>query len=245
MKKNKLFQTVKDTFSSANKKIIKSQCNICGNDLFGAGPGGRMSITGTPPRCKKCQSLERHRIYRKIFEQLRDDQFKSLSFLQFSPDKTVDPDWFASYEVSIYGGDNSLDLQKIDRKSYQYDIVMCNHVLEHVKYDNSALNELLRITKKDGFVFLTVPSPLHQVTTNDWGHPKGEQHGHYRIYGKDFIEQLKQYLPYAWIASITGKDNVTDTDDIVFFLCHSQQGIKAIFDRFTETVLIQQGLYKS
>ncbi len=219
-----------------------NHCGICKNNSFGAGPGGRMSITGTPPRCEKCQSLERHRIYRKIFEQLRDNQFNSLSFLQFSPDKTVDPNWFASHEVSIYGGDNSLDLQKIDRESYQYDIVMCNHVLEHVEYDNSALNELLRITKKNGFVFLTVPSPLHQPVTNDWGYPREDQHGHYRIYGKDFIVRLKRYLPHAWIASTIGKDDVTDTDDIVFFLSHSQQGINYIADKFDVITIIQQGV---
>jgi SAM-dependent methyltransferase len=218
-----------------------NKCNICNNTTFGKGPGGRMSVAGILPRCEKCQSLERHRIYRKIFEQLRDNQFKSLSFLQFSPDRTVDPNWFASHEVSTYGGDNSLDLQKIDRESYQYDIVMCNHVLEHVEYDNSALNELLRITKKDGFVFLTLPSPLHQPATNDWGHPREEQHGHYRIYGKDFIEQLKRYLPHAWIASIIGKDEVTGSDDIVFFLSHSQQGIKFITDKFDAITIIQQG----
>ncbi len=48
-------------------------CNICENDTFGAGPGGRMSLTGASPRCEKCQSLERHRIYRKVFEKLIND----------------------------------------------------------------------------------------------------------------------------------------------------------------------------
>jgi SAM-dependent methyltransferase len=217
-------------------------CNICGHDSFGAGPGGRMSIAGIPPRCEKCQSLERHRVYRKVFERLKTDQFSTLSFLQFSPDRTVDFDWFASYEVSIYGGDNSLDLQKIARDAYQYDIVMCNHVLEHVQYDNLALNELLRIIKQQGFVFLTVPSPLHRVATTDWGYPKEEQHGHYRLYGKDFSEQLQRDLPHAWIASVTDEDEVTGSDDIVFFLCHTQQGIVPILDRFDDITLIQQGV---
>lgn len=66
----------------------------------------------SPPRCEKCQCLERHRAYRGVFEGLRDDGFKEKIFLQFSQDRTVEPDWFASHEVSIYAGDNSLDLQK-------------------------------------------------------------------------------------------------------------------------------------
>lgn len=218
------------------------QCNICNNNSFGAGPGGRMSLTGIPPRCEKCQSLERHRIYRKVFQQLPQSHLKELSLLQFSPDRTVDPSWFKSHEVSTYEGDNSLDLQKIARANYQYDIVMCNHVLEHVQYDNSALNELLRVTKKDGFVFLTVPSPLHKEETNDWGYPKEEQHGHYRIYGNDFINTLKLYLPNAWVISIVEKDEVTKTDDIVFFLCHSKQGTLPILRSFPEATIIQKGI---
>lgn len=216
-------------------------CNICSNNSFGGGPGGRMSLSGLPPRCEKCQSLERHRIYRKVFEQLVDDSLKVQSFLQFSQDRTVDPEWFSSHEVSIYEGDNSLDLQKIDRDTHQYDIVMCNHVLEHVPYDNAALNELLRITKKNGFVFLTVPSPLAQERTKDWGFPKEEQHGHYRIYGQDFVNILKRYLPNAWIVSKTEIDEVTKTEDVVYFLSHTNNGVKRIKTILSDVVLIQEG----
>lgn len=216
-------------------------CNICLNNTFGAGPGGRMSVTGLPPRCEKCQSLERHRIYRKVFQQLVDESFKARSFLQFSPDRTADPDWFASYEVSTYGGDNSLDLQKIEKESNSYDIVMCNHVLEHVPYDNSALNELLRIIKHDGFIFLTVPSPFSQERTRDWGYAKQEDHGHYRVYGKDFSSMLKRYLPNAWIASKTDIDDSTNTQDIIFFIGHTKNGIEVILNNLESVEIIQSG----
>jgi len=216
-------------------------CNICGGHAFGGGPGGRMSITGVPPRCEKCQSLERHRAYRSVFNKLIDESYKNLSFLQFSQDKTVKPEWFNSHEISIYSGENSLDLQKIERESNHYDIVMCNHVLEHVPYDNSALCELLRITKIDGFVFLTVPSPLSHDTTMDWGYPKVDQHGHYRIYGKDFASILKRYLPFAWIVSSKLIDEVTETEDIVFFLCLSEIRVQNITNKLPNTVVLQEG----
>ncbi len=216
-----------------------SNCNICDNNTFGGGPGGRMSISGLPPRCEKCQSLERHRAYRGVFEELRDESFKEKTFLQFSQDRTVESDWFASHEVSIYAGDNSLDLQKIDRDSHHYDIVMCNHVLEHVPYDNAALNELFRITKEDGFVFLTVPSPTLQEQTTDWGFPKEEQHGHYRIYGRDFEGMLKRYLPHAYILLVTAEDKVTKTKDVVFLLCHSEVGVKNIMSKRSDALVLQ------
>ena len=215
-------------------------CNICGNEKFGAGPGGRMSLTGRPPRCVKCQALERHRVYRKVFERLVDNSFKKFNFLQFSADSTVEPSWFASHEVSIYEGNNSLDLQKIDRSSCQYDIVMCNHVLEHVADDNAALTELLRITKHDGFVFLTVPSPLSQERTQDWGYPKEEQHGHYRIYGSDFAKKLIENLPQNWILSKIEIDDATDSEDIIFFLGKNMTGYKRILKSVANVEIIQK-----
>lgn len=210
-------------------------CNICGNDSFGGGPGGRMSLKGFPPRCEKCQSLERHRIYRKVFEALASDEFKNLSFLQFSKDQTVDPKWFSSHEISIYGGDNSLDLQDIDKDSGAYDIVMCNHVLEHVADDKSALRELFRIIKEDGFIFLTVPNPLNKAKTTDWGFPREDQHGHYRIYGADFQEKLIDTLPSAWILSKIEADDATGSEDIVFFICQTEQRAENISSKLTNS----------
>ncbi len=216
-------------------------CNICGHKGFGAGPGGRMSASGLPPRCEKCNSLERHRAYKEVFFKLIEDSYKRKSFIQFSPDGTVEPEWFASYEVSTYGGENSLDLQKIDKPSHSYDIVMCNHVLEHVPYDNAALNELLRITKTNGFVFLTVPSPATQERTTDWGYPKEEQHGHYRIYGNDFKEILKRYLPNAWILSVEAIDSVTKSNDLVFFLLHNKSSAAKLQDTQLPIIVLQKG----
>lgn len=216
-------------------------CNICGNGSFGGGPNGRMSLKGLPPRCEKCQSLERHRVYRKVFEQLVDEELKTLSFLQFSRDRTVDPEWFFSHEVSVYGGDNSLDLQNINRKDNFYNIVMCNHVLEHVADDKSALRELFRVITDDGFVFLTVPNPLNKAKTTDWGYPKEEQHGHYRIYGADIQEKLINTLPSAWILSKTAIDEATGTEDIVFFICRTKQKAEKLSTKLTNTKEIHAG----
>src|SRR5690349_12933346 len=78
-------------------------CPICGGTEFGPGPRGRMALNGTMPRCTGCQSLERHRVYRIMFDRLGPPAFATWSAIQFSPDPTVDPNWFASFELSVYG----------------------------------------------------------------------------------------------------------------------------------------------
>lgn len=216
-------------------------CNICGNDAFGNGPSSRLSATGLPPRCTRCQSLERHRLIREVMLKLKDPDFSGFHALQFSEDRTIEPAWFAHFERSIYQGENSLDLQKIDKESQTYDLVICNHVLEHVPYDNSALNELVRIIKIDGYVFLTVPSPSTKKTTSDWGYPKPEQHGHYRIYGADITEKFARYIPHIWVLSVCAIDPITGTEDIIFFLCRTNLGVQRILSKYKVANVIQEG----
>ncbi len=199
------------------------QCNICGGTEFRPGPNGRMSSTGKPPLCGKCFSLERHRTYREILLELKKHGLVKGKAIQFSPDKTAEADWFDEFEVSVYGGENSLDIQKIDRPNKTYDLILCNHVLEHVPYDNAALCELMRILNKDGLLFFAVPAPVQNKVTRDWGFPKEEDHGHYRIYGDDFRHILQKYLEPYHISSVDKPNPVTEMPERVYFATKSRE----------------------
>ena len=148
--------------------------------------------------------------------------FSSFRALQFSHDRTVEHRWFKSYELSIYGGTTSLDLQKIDRPSGSYDFVICNHVLEHVPDDAKALMEMVRITSEQGFVLLTVPAPHRLTTTTEWGYPDEKQHGHYRTYGKDIVTRFERFIPEIITIEIPMRDPVTSVPDIAFLLTRSE-----------------------
>jgi SAM-dependent methyltransferase/polysaccharide pyruvyl transferase WcaK-like protein len=191
-------------------------CPICGGTEFGSGPGGRMSRTGRPPRCATCGALERHRIFRLIFDGIRSPAFRSLSCLMFSRDQSVATSWFGHHEYSIFGGNNSLDLQRIERPDASYDVVVCNHVLEHVADYRSALRELVRITRPGGFVFLSVPTPISREKTNDWGFPRADQHGHFRIFGRDIETVFAAEMPDHQVIAVTARDPATGTEDMAY-----------------------------
>lgn len=198
-------------------------CVICGGQSFGAGPGGRKAVTGLMPRCETCQSLERHRAIRGFFSAIRDmSLFSELAVLQFSQDSAVRPEWFRSYEFSVYGGHNSLDLQNVARPSASYDLVICNHVLEHVPDDGAALRELTRIVKQDGIVFLTVPDPARRSETRDWGYPDESRHGHFREYGSDISDRFVRHIPSIFVFKVQMEDTVTRTPDVAYLLAHQQ-----------------------
>jgi len=208
------------------KRFTKPRCNVCGGQKFGLGPGERLSATGKRPRCKRCQSLERHRAFRRIFLELGPKRLRSLRCLQFSPDRTVDRRWFDSYEVSIFGTTSSLDLQRIDRPDHSYDVVVCNHVLEHVPDYRAALRELNRILSARGFLFLSFPDPSRAERTIDWGYPDPSRHNHYRHFGRDVEEVFRQEMPDCQVVAITTIDAATGTRDLAYVVTRSSDWLR-------------------
>jgi len=214
-----------------NEHIALPRCPICGGTTFGPGPKGRTSPNGAMPRCTGCQSLERHRIFRLMFDKLGPQDFGSWDAIQFSPDPTVDPSWFASHELSVFGEPGGLHIQKIGRADATYDLVICSHVLEHVGDDRAALHELLRIARTDGLLYLAFPDPFRESVTRDWGFPKPEKHGHWRVYGADVVERFSVYIPHQPVLAYRGQDPVTGEWEGAFLLPRSEKRHRWIVER--------------
>ncbi|WP_456376731.1 class I SAM-dependent methyltransferase [Lutibacter sp.] len=215
-----------------DSKKYDTPCNICGNKIFFRGPNSRLSTTNQYPWCINCLSLERHRGLRLLWEKFPKDFLKSKIALQFSKEPTVDSEWFNKHVVSVYGGENSLDIQNIDFKNEVFDIVICNQVIEHVPDDKKAIKELLRVLKKDGFVQMSVPYPMQLAKTIDWGYPKESDHGHYRNYGKDINLLLDELVGKGCWKEIVVTDPVTIAQDYVYILCRSKNALLSILEQF-------------
>lgn len=221
----------KDVVAASGAAQARKPCPICGSDRFVAGPKGRMSPEGLPPRCAACGALERHRNYRALFNALRP-LWHGRRALQFSDDPSAPRDAFSSFEVSVYGGDNSLDLADIDRADGAYDVVIANHVLEHVEDDMAALAELDRISADRGTVFLSVPDLLRCKRTVEYGRAREDKHGHYRIYGPDLMERVREAAPLWRAVGVIGRDPVTGAPDIATVFTRDRDFAEAVKHHF-------------
>ena len=203
-------------------RAADTACNVCGGTTFMLGPNERLSSTRKPPRCTSCKSLERHRQLRLVYARLPREMLSRFDVLQMSPDISVVAEWFASFEVSVFGGENSLDLQAIDRPDARYDLVVCNHVLEHVENDRQGFRELMRITRPEGFIQVTVPTPYTRQHTKELGYPDEGAFGHWRAYGADLVERFAEAAPGVHLVQVEAFDPVTDAGGYVYFWSYSQ-----------------------
>jgi hypothetical protein len=169
---------------------VVALCNICGGTEFEPGPGGRPSPDGGPPRCANCGSLERHRALRRAFMLIPEPMLAWRRALQFAPDSSLEESWFRSYEGSEYGGENSIDMQAIDRADDSYDFISLSLVLEFVPDDRTAFGELLRVGSDDLILHITFNSGLTGEESSHTEEPSGE-YGHYHDYGRDFDQRFE------------------------------------------------------
>ena len=163
-------------------------CDICGGTAFAAGPGGRLAASGKPPRCEGCDALERHRALRRLMEWLPAAALSWRRGLQFSRDPSLRPEWFRSFEVSVYNGANSLDLTRLDRADASYDFVSLNMVLEFIPDAKTAFAELMRILAPDGILQIGFSHAEGRAATLDYPAEQGDYgkgQGYFHLFGRD------------------------------------------------------------
>jgi predicted SAM-dependent methyltransferase len=87
--------------------------------------------------------------------------------------------------------DAKMDITGLALRNEAFDLVICYHVLEHVREDAVALKELHRVLKSTGTLIIQVPWFPHRDSTLEYeGSPFGPD-DHVREYGQDLIEKIK------------------------------------------------------
>lgn len=181
-------------------------CNICNHQLrkfipYGVNPNNKHAHK----LCPFCLSLDRHRLIWSYLHEKTDFFTKEAKVLHIAPErcfisrcKRLSNLKYQTADLYSPWADLKFDLQSIPLPDDSYDVIICNHVLEHVYDDKKAMRELHRILKKGGWSILNSGMKYSLEKTiedlSDLTHTVREerfaQHDHWRLYGMDYADIL-------------------------------------------------------
>ena len=181
------------------------ECPCCGGRFRGFLPGGARGRPGA--RCPRCGSLERHRLLWLYLEQRTDLWTRPHRVLHFAPEPRLARRLTRAPNVEYLSADlhsppamRRIDVTDIPFPDGAFDVILCCHVLEHVRDDRRAMRELRRVLAPGGWAVLQTPVESRRETSlEDPGSSGPEerrrlfgQADHVRVYGRDFFERLAE-----------------------------------------------------
>ena len=184
-------------------------CPLCGKRYRKMLPYGYVTQRENA-LCPHCLSLERHRLLWLYLER-ETELFESLPrLLHIAPEVCLmrhlkpryksSPEHYQTADLESPLADLHFDIQQIPLTDESFDVVICNHLMEHVEDDRKAMRELHRILKKGGWGVLLSPVDLKRQTTfedDTITDPEERtrifgQYDHRRLYGNDFADRLRE-----------------------------------------------------
>lgn len=182
------------------------ECPICEHQFRKFLPYGRKARENA--LCPSCLALERHRLMHLFLQQKTNFFTAPLKVLHVAPEicfidrfeKQANLDYITA-DIESPLAKVKMDIHAIPFPENHFDVVFCNHVLEHVQDDAQAMRELYRVLKPGGWGICQIPLffPLPDKTIEDPSikDPADRekvfgQSDHVRLYGKDYADRLRK-----------------------------------------------------
>lgn len=184
------------------------ECPMCGAKRRKFLPYGYVT-SREDALCPSCLSLERHRLIWLWLERHSSLFDSHPTLLHIAPEVSLMRHFKRHYkghtgyitaDLESPLADMHFDVQHIPMKDRSVDVVICNHLLEHVEDDAMALNELYRIMRPGGWGIMLVPEDRSRAVTfedDTITDPKERtrlfgQYDHRRLYGRDYDDRLRR-----------------------------------------------------
>lgn len=151
-------------------------------------------------------SLERHRLMWLYLKNETPFFIEKLKVLHMAPEqsfygifKKLSNLEYVSADLSSPLADVKADITALPFPDNTFDVVLCNHVLEHIPDDHKAMSELYRVMKRGGWGIFQIPQDLNLTTTyEDFSITNPDerakhfgQYDHVRVYGLDYADRLR------------------------------------------------------
>jgi SAM-dependent methyltransferase len=204
-------------FSSLKYQGNQYECPFCGGQFSALLPHGldipvftEKKVVGGGYRlnakCPRCYSKDRERLIYLYLKKYHSHLFsEQIKLLHFAPErnlaqylKSCSNIEYLSADLFSLLADVKMDITDIKSPDNTYDVIICNHVLEHIPDDQRAMGELFRVLKPGGLAILQVPLAYAlEETFEDLSIKDPQQRealfgkdDHVRLYGQDYYQKL-------------------------------------------------------
>ena len=179
-------------------------CPVCQHSYKKFLPYGRIARENA--LCPNCLSLERHRLMWLFLQEKTGFFTAKLKVLHIAPEHCFINRFEALPNLDYITADLEsplakvkMDVHKIPFEENTFDVVFCNHVMEHVEDDLLACSEINRVLKSDGWGIIqspvyNLPETLEDKSITDPAEREKVfgQRDHVRKYGNDYAKRLRK-----------------------------------------------------
>lgn len=152
-------------------------------------------------------SLERHRLLWLYLKNETDFFTAKHKLLHFAPEQAFYKRFrqmknleYTTTDLYSPLADVKADICNLPFEDNSYDVIFCNHVLEHIPDDTKAMQELYRVMKPGGWGIFQIPQDLKRektfeddsITDRKQRAEIFGQYDHVRVYGRDYFDKLRQ-----------------------------------------------------
>lgn len=156
--------------------------------------------------CPGTLSLERHRLLWLYLQFKTNFLTDTLKVLHIAPEQVFYKkfksltNWdYTTTDLYSPLADIKADICALPFEDETFDLILCNHVLEHIPDDHKAMSELYRVLKKGGTLIAQVPleeGRLKSFEDDSITDKKKRteifgQYDHVRLYGMDYYQRLE------------------------------------------------------
>ncbi len=181
-------------------------CPICGGRYRRFLPYGYVTSRANA-LCPRCLALERHRLMWLYLVRETDFFTAHPRVLHVAPERCfirrfeqLLGDLYVTADLESPLAKVKMDIQHIPFPEESFDVIFCNHILEHVDDDRLALREMYRVMRPGGWGILLSPVNYNrEITyedpsiTDEAGRERAfGQKDHVRDYGRDYPDRLAE-----------------------------------------------------
>ncbi|MDR0384597.1 MAG: methyltransferase domain-containing protein [Prevotellaceae bacterium] len=180
------------------------ECNVCRKHYRKFLPYGYVNSRENA-LCPNCLSLERHRLMQLYLQSKTRFYTSNPRTLHVAPEfcfirrfERLLGENYVTADLESPLAKIKTDVQAMPFKDNTFDVIFCNHILEHVDDDIKALCELYRVLKPGGWGIVQSPINYNRATTYEDANivtPDERtkhfgQHDHLREFGADYATRL-------------------------------------------------------